>query len=374
MLYYAVGKEGLAGGIMVTASHNPKEYIGFKLCRENAIPIGQGEGMEEIKQEIKKIEIESWEVEAILKSFAHAYSRNIIEGYKQFILQFIRSKRKVKVVVDTANGAVGPVFEKIFGKDDFLEIVKLYFEPDGNFPNHEPDPLKDKNLVDICRKVKEVGADFGVAFDGDGDRCIFIDERGERVRSDFITILLAKDALEEDKGQTVVYDIRSSKVVKEEIEKAGGIPVCSRIGHAFIKKLMRKKDAVVGGELSGHFYFRDMYYVDSGIMAFAKILNLYCKKRQKFSQLIQPFKKYFQSGEINFKVEDKQGMIQKISEIFSDARQSTIDGITIEYPNWWFNVRPSNTEPLLRLNLEADTRELLQEKKEQLFNILGKPV
>lgn len=366
MLYFAVGKFGYSGGMMVTASHNPPEYIGFKICREFAIPIGEKNGLKNIKAMIKKIEAKSSNIGTITR-------KSILTDYKKHILSFIANIRKLRIVVDTANGTVGVFFNKIF-EELPIEIIPLYFEPDGSFPNHEPNPLKDKNIRDVCRTVVKTKADLGVAFDGDGDRCIFIDERGRRIPSDIITILLAKEALSKYKGATVVYDLRSSWIVKEEIEKAGGVPVRERVGHAFIKQTMRGYNAILGGELSGHYYFREHFFCDSGLVAFTKILNYLASDTRKMSEIIKPYKRYFATGEINFFSKDKDGVIKKISKVFSNAKQDKLDGITVQYKDWWFNLRKSNTEPLLRLNLEAKSKELLKKTKKWLFKILGKPV
>src|SRR3972149_6999555 len=367
MLYFTVGRYGYDGGIMITASHNPPDYIGFKVCRENAIPIGESNGLKIIETMTQDLKNKDTSKKGIVSK------RDVLADYKNHILGFVKNTRKMRIVVDTANGSVGKFFTQIFSQLP-LEIIPLCFEPDGSFPNHEPNPLKDENIIDSSQKVKDVKADFGVAFDGDGDRCIFMDEKGSRISSDLITVLLAKEALATNKGRCIVYDLRSSRVVREEIEKAGGKPIRDRVGHAFIKQTMRKHNALLGGELSGHYYFKENYFCDSALVAFAKVISYLSADDRKMSEIIAPLNRYYATGEMNFHSDDKDGTIKHISDTFSDGRQDMLDGITVEFDDWWFNLRKSNTEPLLRLNLEASTSKVLDEAKKKLFNILGEPV
>ncbi len=363
MLYFAVGSLELDGGIMVTASHNPPGDIGFKICRERALPVGQDTGL---------LEIERLAAEPAAGG-GRVTPQSIADAYREHVRRHLKDIPKSKVVVDTAHGSVGAFFNDIFG-DLPLDFERLCFEPDGNFPSHEPNPLKDENVRDLQEAMVRTGAGLGVAFDGDGDRCMFFGPGGKRLRSDLVTVLLARRELERHPGSAIVYDVRSSRVVPEEITRAGGVPVRDRVGHSFMKETMRKRNAVMGGELSGHYYFRENFFADSGMMAFAKLLDILGASGKTVEELFAPLLRTRMTGEINFRVEDKEGKMRELSKTFHDGRQDTLDGITIEYDDWWFNVRPSNTEPYLRLNLEADTNETLENAKGRLFSILGSPV
>jgi phosphomannomutase len=369
MTYFAVGSLGLDGGIMVTASHNPPDYIGFKICREKAAPIGEATGL----KDIEKLALSPSSAPTLPPSSVSASKEPhaLLPEYRRHLLQYVgKSLRPLRVVVDTANGAVGTIFEQVFGSLP-LAFRKLCFEPDGRFPNHEPNPLKDENIQDARKAVVDFKADLAVCFDGDGDRCMFLDSRGERVTSDLVTVLLARKELERRPGSAVVYDLRSSRVVAEEIAKAGGKPMRERVGHAFIKATMKKHDAVLGGELSGHYYFRDHYFADSGMMACAKLLDIVASQPHALHELVAPLKRYAATGEINFHVEDKAAAMERIASAFKDGKQDRLDGITIDYPEWWCNVRPSNTEPLLRLNLEATGPALCERMKARVVELIG---
>jgi phosphomannomutase len=363
MLYYAVGKLGLDGGVMVTASHNPPGDIGFKICREKAFPIGEKTGLKEI------------EAMAAEKAAGGSTIRplSIQAEYRDHLRRQIEAAPKLRIAVDTAHGAVGAHFDALFG-DLPIDFVRLCWEPDGRFPTHEPNPLKDENVVDLQETMRKTGADLGVAFDGDGDRCMFFGPGGVRIGCDLVTILIARSELRRHPGSAIVYDLRSSRVVPEEIRKAGGRPIRDRVGHSFIKETMKKNDAAFGGELSGHFYFREHYFADSGMMALAKVLDLLGREKKPIDDLLAPLRRTTATGEINFKVADKDALISRLKQTYKDGRLDTLDGITIEYDDWWFNVRPSNTEPYLRLNLEANTPDLLEARRAQLYAILGKPV
>ncbi len=353
-------------GIMITASHNPKEYNGFKLCYGNALPIGGETGMAEIKKlvmegnfgEEKKGKIEKKE---ILKNYVE----------KIFSLVNVDEIKPLKVVVDTGNacGAVPllEIFEKLPCK-----LVPLYFELDGNFPNHEANPLKEETLKDLKKKVLEEKADLGVAFDGDADRVGFVDEKGNTVRGDMIAALVAKELVGESPKALVFYDVRSSWAVREEVEKMGGMAKMCRVGHALIKKQMREEAALFAGEFSSHFYYKNFYNVESGDLTMLKILEIVSKENRPFSEVVMPLLRYYHSGEINFEVEDKMGKMKELEKRYTGMAKdvSHLDGIRLEFDDWWFNVRPSNTEPLLRLNLEAKTKELMEEKKMELMEII----
>lgn len=363
MLYYAVGHLGLDGGVMVTASHNPPQDIGFKICRERAFPLSEKTGLREIER-----------LSAEKASGGSTISpQDIRTEYRAHLRRQIEKAPRIKIAVDTAHGAVGAHFDTMFG-DLPVEFVRLCWEPDGNFPSHEPNPLKDENVRDLQEAMRKTGADLGVAFDGDGDRCMFLGPGGVRIGCDLVTVLLARAELHRHPGSAIVYDLRSSRVVPEEIAKAGGRPIRERVGHSFIKETMKKHDAVLGGELSGHYYFKEHYFADSGMMAFAKVLDLLGREGKPIDELLKPLQRTSATGEINFKVADKAGLMKSLSEKYRDGRQDTLDGITIQYDDYWFNVRASNTEPYLRLNLEADTKELLEKKRVELYALLGKPV
>ena len=363
MLSFAVGHLGLDGGIMVTASHNPPQDIGFKICRERAFPLSEKTGL----KEVEKLCAEP------ARGGSTITHHNILAAYRTHLRRQIEKAPKLKVAVDTAHGAVGAHFDAIFG-DLPIDFVRLCWEPDGRFPSHEPNPLKDENVHDLQEAMKKTGADLGVAFDGDGDRCMFLGPGGVRIGCDLITILLARSELRRHPGSAIVYDLRSSRVVPEEIRKAGGRPIRDRVGHSFIKETMKKHDAVLGGELSGHYYFKDHYFADSGMMAFAKVLDLLGREGKSITELLKPLQRTSATGEINFKVADKAGLMQSLADKYRNGKQDTLDGITIQFDDYWFNVRASNTEPYLRLNLEANTPELLEKKRTELYALLGKPV
>ncbi len=370
MLNFAVGeyKEHEAG-IMVTASHNPKEYNGLKLCYENTLPIGENTGMAELKKTAMEgdFPVEPVKGKLVKKEILDAYVKKVLS------LVDLGKIKPLKVVVDTAN-AVGAIpLPEIFKKIK-CELIPLYFELDGSFPNHEANPLKEETLADLKKKVLEEKADFGVAIDGDADRIGFVDEKGQTVRADLILTLIAKKLLEEKPGELILYDVRSSRVVREEVERAGGRAEMCRVGHALIKKQMWDDGALFAGEFSSHFYYRDFYNVESGDLTMLKLLEIISLSGKKFSEIVAPLLKYSHSGEINFEVSDKAGKMKELEEKYGATASgiSHLDGIRLDFPDWWFNVRPSNTEPLLRLNLEAKTKELMEEKKKELTEIISK--
>ena len=360
--YFANGTLKADGSVMITASHNPGEWNGFKLCRAEAVPISGVTGIMDIQQ---IAEARSWS-EPERKGELSTY--DIAPEYGAFLRSFAKVDRKLKVVVDYAN-AMGSY--EIAGIKDLFEIIPLYEELDGSFPNHEANPLKLDTLDARRAKVRECGADFGAAFDGDADRCGFIDDRGEIIPMDLFTALIAQDILSRGPA-TVIYDLRSSRAVPECIRDNGGKAVRSRVGHAFIKAQMRENDAVFAGELSGHYYFKQNFTAESQGLAMIMLANLICVKNQPLHELVAPLRKYFSSGEINSKVADVAPIIETIRKKYSDGNMFELDGISSEYDNWWFNVRASNTEPLLRLIVEADTRELMEEKRDELLSIIRK--
>jgi phosphomannomutase len=353
------------GSIMVTASHNPGKYNGFKFTREKAIPISGDTGIKDIEKLVLRNRFKDVKKKGIV------VKKDITNDYKKHILRFIDVKKikPLKVVIDAGNGMGGKDMELVLDKLP-LKVVRMYFKPDGSFPNHEANPLKEENLIDIKKRVKEEKADFGIAIDGDADRVFFIDENSETIPADFITCLIAEDILKKNKGGKVLYDLRSSWVVKEVIEKNGGKAGMSKVGHSFIKEQMRKEKAVFAGELSGHFYFKDNSYTDSGVIAALKVIQIISEKGKRLSELVKPLRKYYASGEINSEVKDKEGKIKELAKRYKDGKISWLDGIRVDFDDWWFNVRPSNTEPLLRLNLEAKSKELMEEKRDEVLGVI----
>jgi len=366
-IYFAINHLGTCGGIQVTASHNPAQYNGFKISGLEARPVGEDTGLNEIKHIALKIRkgptAQTGRVEAM----------DLSRPYKTHVLQFLNLKRPLKVVVDCSNGMAGKFIPNIFVGQPNLQIFALNTEITGTF-KHEPNPLVDANLRELQEAVLSNAADFGVCFDGDADRCIFVDEQAKIVRCDILTAFLAKDFLKKSPGAAIVYDLRSSRVVKEEILNAGGIPKRERVGHVFMKKALADSHGVFGGELSGHFYFRDSFKTDSGAVVFAVTSSVLSGYDLPLSQVLKPLQRYYSSGEINFEVPDKDAAIKKLAARYKDASVDYLDGLTVEYDTWWFNVRKSNTEPLLRLNLEANTADLLKKKLEEVGGQLGTPV
>ena len=368
MTYFAVGHYKYDGGVMVTASHNPAEYNGFKICREQAIPVSFETGIDRIAKLTRQYHPPRGE------QLGKVILSDIFGDYKKHVLQFAGNLRHLRVVVDAGNGMAGKTIPAVC-KGLPIEIIPLYFELDGTFPNHEANPLKPENIVDLQNKVRETRAHLGVAFDGDADRCVFVDEMGRAIGCDIITALIAGQILEREKGATILYDLRSSWVVPEEIKAAGGVPYRERVGHAYMKATLREKKAVFGGELSGHYYFRDNFCSDSGMIGFLMVLDILSTKRVPFSNIVSPLKRYYSTGEMNFEVEDKDTKIAEITKKFSNGKVDHLDGVTVEYNDWWFNVRKSNTEPLLRLNLEGKTHEIMEKGKKLLINIIqGKSI
>ena len=358
--YQANGFLKADGSVMITASHNPGEWNGFKLCIANAIPISGATGIMDIKRIVQE---KSWKKSDKIGTIS---TFDIKEQYGKFLRSFVKFDRKLKVVVDYANAMGMYEIEKI---KDLFDIVPMYDSLDGTFPNHEANPLKTETLNAIRAKVKEVGADFGAAFDGDADRCGFIDDQGEVIPMDLFTALIAQDILSNGPA-TILYDLRSSRAVKECIEANGGKAIQCRVGHAFIKAQMRENDAVFAGELSGHYYYKQNYTTESQGLSMVMLANLLCKKNKPLHELVAPLRKYFSSSEINSKVADVKPILAKIKEKYADGHMFELDGISSEYDKWWFNVRASNTEPLLRLIVEADTKELMEAKRDELLAII----
>jgi len=366
MFYFANAFYKVDGGISVTASHNPPEYNGFKLVREKAIPISGESGL----KEIKKLVLQKATSLKRPKKQGKIFRKKVLQDYINFILKKVdRNKIKPKkIVIDTANAVAGIVVSAIFKKIKY-KIYHLFAKLDGTFPNHPPNPVEPENLKALQKKVIRKKADFGIAFDGDGDRIIFIDENGKIVRADLITCLMAEILLRKKRGEKILYEIRSSNVVKETIKKLSGIPVISRVGHSFIKEKMRKENILFGGETTGHYYLRNHYFFEAPFFVIFKILEELSQTGKNLSELVKPFKKYFPS-EFNLIIENKEKKMKELEKHFKGGKLSHLDGVRIDFPDWWFNVRLSQTEPLLRLIIEANTKKLLAEKKKEIINLI----
>jgi phosphomannomutase len=366
MTYFAIGSLGVDGGAQVTASHNPGKYIGFKFCRKGCVPMSLETGIGEIEK------LAAGTATAPGPRKGPVETRDLADGFAEHVLRFGPGIKKMRVVIDAGNGMAGHTVPRILARLP-IEAERMFFELDGNFPNHEANPMKRENIAQLVARVKASGADLGVAFDGDADRVVFVDERGEAAGSDAITAIFAQEMLSKEKGGKVVYDLRSSRAVADIVRELGGAPIRERVGHSFIKATMRKHGAALGGELSGHYYFRDHFYSDSGEIAMVLLLSILSRSGKKLSELIAPTRRYVSTGELNFHVEDKDRVIAALKEKYRGAEMDELDGITVQFPEWWFNVRKSNTEPLLRLNLEADTPARLAAKKAELMPLLGTP-
>ena len=356
MIYFAVGQFNLAGGAMVTASHNPGADNGIKLCREQAMPIGLESGLAEVRDAVL-----SEEQPADAAAQGSLEEKDITEDWIKHTLSFINvdELKPMHIAVDAGNGMAGKIFPELEPYVPF-EVEEMYFELDGTFPNHIANPLKFETLIDLIARIKEQNLDGGIAFDGDGDRAFLIDETGTVLTGGVMSAMLAEYFLEKHPGASIVYDIRNSQTVPEVIAENGGIPVRERVGHAFLKQKMREADAPFGGEASGHFYFRDNWYADSGLIGAVIGLYVACRSGKTLSELREKYSRYPAIQETNFTVTDKDVVLEKLKTAFGDAKQETVDGLSVDLGNHtWFNVRPSNTEPLLRLNAEADTQENL---------------
>jgi len=365
MVYFAVGDLGLDGGVAVTASHNPKEYTGLKIVRRGALPVGGESGLLDIRDRALKISGHS-----VAGAQGHVETYDIWPAYIERVLSFVdvEAIKPLQVVIDAANGMAGAMLPPILERLP-INAVRCFFEPDGTFPNHPPNPLLPENREFIVAKTLEEGADLGAAFDGDADRCFFVDDTGEFVPGDFVTALLAASLLEKEPGAKIIYDLRASWAVPETIERGGGVPLINRVGHAFIKQRMREEGAAFGGEVSGHYYFRDFSQADSGVVPFLLMLELVSKEDRKLSEILADYRgRYFLTGELNTEVDDVGGKLQALEQRFgSEGEVSHLDGLSVDAGDWHMNVRPSNTEPLLRLNLEARTPELMERKRDEVL-------
>jgi phosphomannomutase len=366
MVYFAVGELALDGGVMVTASHNPKQYTGMKIVRRGALPVGGESGLLDVRDRA---------VSAVWRDGTRGQVRpeDIWDRFVDRVLSFVdlEALRPLRIVIDAANGMAGAMLPPVLARLPMLDIVSCYFDPDGSFPNHEPNPLLPENRDFIIGKTRSEGADFGVAYDGDADRCFFVDDTGEFVPGDFTTALFAETILAREPGGKVIYDVRASRAVPETIERAGGVPLINRVGHAFIKQRMREVDAVFAGEVSAHYYFRGFSQADSGTVPFLLMCEL-VSRRGKLHEVLAPYRaKYFITGEINTPVADVPAKLQELEDRFGAAGRVThLDGLSVDFDDWHFNVRPSNTEPLLRLNLEASSQEQMDEKRDEVLAVI----
>ena len=367
MLYFASGKLNLPG-VMFTASHNPAKYNGMKLCKSGARPIGQESGLVKIRQLIEEgVPMSNRPVGSVRK-------QELLNDYVDYLLaRFPKNtfkKRKLKIVIDAGNGMAGFTAPAVMEQLN-VELIPMYFELDGNFPNHEANPIEPENLKALQKKVKKEKADIGLAFDGDADRCFLIDENGDLVNPSALTSLIAVRELKANPGATIIYNLISSKAVAEVISENGGIALRSRVGHSYIKTLMAESGAVFGGEHSGHFYFGDFWRADSGMLAALYALAELMATPKSLSSLLEPYNRYFSSGEINSKVKDASKSIKLVKDKYKDKYQiDELDGLTVTAESWWFNLRPSNTEPLLRLNVEADTQKQMAEIRDTVLNLI----
>ncbi len=370
MMYFAVAREGYDGGVQVTASHNPKQYNGMKMVRRDAVPLSGDAGIGEIREMVV-----GGTIPAAVRPKGQYDTAEMLDAYVEYVMGFIDPAviRPFKVVLDAGSGMAGLVAPRLFDQLP-CQTTRLCFIVDGTFPNHEANPLIEENRRHIVERVIAEKADLGIAWDGDADRCFFIDGSGEFIAGDFITALLAESFLMKSPGQKIVYDVRASYAVKDIVAAYGGTALMNRVGHAFIKGRMRNEDAVFGGEVTGHYYFRDYFYADNGFIPALLILELMSRKGQTLAELLAPLRaKYFISGEINTKVASMDlidGRVKALADKYADAHTYTIDGFSAEYPDWHFNVRASNTEPLLRLNLEGLTPEIMESRRDEVLAII----
>lgn len=366
MLYFAVIKWEASGGIMISASHNPAEFNGIKMVKNekgNILQIGKDSGMLEIEKLSKEIEIK----EVVIQK----ENQNILDEYINHLFRKLEKKEGLKIVIDYGNG-VGSLAAKPFFDKTGFEVYHLYDEPKPNFPNHEPNPHVKENFNDLIEEVKKRKADLGIFFDGDADRAIPVDENGTELRGDVLIGILALDILQTYSGEKIYYDLRCSKTLEKEIKKAGGIPVAMKVGNPYYKEKLIKEGGALGAETSGHMMYKEHYCIDDGLYATIKLINIMLKTGKKLSELSKPFTKYAKTYEINITVSNKEDKLKKIEKIYSQkkAKISKIDGITVEFEDWWFNLRASNTQDLLRFNLEAKTKELMEEKVREVEEII----
>lgn len=376
MLYFAVAHYKLDGGIEITASHNPPQYNGFKIVRETSFPVGRDNGLKEIERLAKKFQKQK--ITIVGKKHGKVSKKNISSDYIKFNLRDINLKKvkPLKLVVDTANGISGVIAPKILEKIN-LKNYFIFLNLDGNFPNHSPDPTKEENLEFLKKEVKKKKADLGVAFDGDGDRIVFVNEKGEMILPDLIFALVSNKVLESNPGEKILYTIASSNIVKDTIKNRGGVPVISPVGYTFIKKKMRKENIIFAGEYSSHYYPRRHYFSEAPFFVLFKVLEIISESGKKFSEIIKSYKKYSYSGNIIFELKEKdlirkgKEVIKQLEKKYSKGEITKIDGIRVDFPEWWFILRPSNTEPILKLIVEAKNKELMKQKIRELSSLIS---
>jgi phosphomannomutase len=365
-LYFAVGKYGFDGGVMITASHNPAQYNGMKFTREQARAVSLEDGLADLRDTI-----DSGRLPKPAAQSGTIAKRDVLEAFANHCLSFIDPKKikPFKIAIDAGNGMAGLTVPRVFAHLP-CEIIPLYFELDGTFPNHPASPIEPENMVDLQRAVRENGCDLGVAFDGDADRMFIVTEKGDLVGGDMVTALVGMNTLKHHPHAKILHNLICSRSVPEAIKHAGGTPVRSRVGHSIIKKVMRDEDILFGGEHSGHFYFRENWFADSGMIALMECLELFSESEKPVSEVIAPVDTRSRSGEINSVVADIPRRLKSLKEHFHTGRIDELDGITIEYDDWWMNVRPSNTEPLLRLNVEGDSRAVMETRRDEALRII----
>jgi len=364
-LYFAVGKFGYSAGVMVSASHNPGKYNGFKLCRAQAVPISTETGLKDIAALAQGGAFPQPDHKGTVTQ------RDVLDAYVDTVLSFIdlAQVKPLKIVVDAGNGMAGLTAPALFKRLP-CQLIPLFFELDGSFPNHPASPIEPENMAALQKAVIEHGADMGVAFDGDADRMFIVDEQGQLVDGSEVTLLVSQNLLRKYPGSTILYNLIISRTVPEMVQQAGGHAVRTRVGHSFIKAIMREQNAIFGGEHSGHFYFRDFWFADSGLIAMLMVLELVSQEGKSVSTLLRSLDTRVRSGEINSHVADIPAKLEQLQQRYADGQIDHLDGITVSYPTWWFNVRASNTEPLLRLNVEGDTRELMESKRDELLALI----
>ncbi len=367
-LYFAVGHYGFDGGVMITASHNPAQYNGLKFCRGEAMAISMDTGLGAMRDRIANDRLGD---KAATRGMIS--TREVLDDFGKHCLSFIGDPTKIKpfkLAIDAGNGMAGATVPHVFKYLPQIEVTPLFFELDGTFPNHPASPIEPENMADLQKAIREHGCDLGVAFDGDADRMFIVDEHAGLIGGDMVVAIVGVNTLKTYPGAKILYNLICSRSVPEAIEAAGGVPVRSQVGHSLIKKTMREEDIPFGGEHSGHFYFRKNWFADSGMIALMQCLELFSEIGKPVSEVIAPFNKRFRSGEVNSKVSDIPKKLTELQDHFKDAQIDHLDGVTIAYPNWWMNVRPSNTEPLLRLNVEGDTKELMEQHRDEALAII----
>lgn len=365
-LYFAVGKYGFDGGVMITASHNPAQYNGMKFTRASAEAISLDTGLATIRDRIM-----SGELPPPAQRIGTITEQNILDDFAEHCLSFVDRKKikPFKIAIDAGNGMAGETVPHVF-KHLPCEVIPLYFELDGTFPNHPASPIEPENMVDLQAAVRKHGCDLGVAFDGDADRMFIVDEKGELIDGSTVTLLVALNTIKKHPGAKILYNLICSRSVPERVAAAGGDPIRSQVGHSIIKKMMREQDIIFGGEHSGHFYFKNNWYADSGMIALMECLEVFSEGDQPVSEFIKPLDTRYRSGEINSHVADIPATLQRLQDHYKDAKVDHLDGVTIEYPHWWLNVRASNTEPLIRLNVEGDTKELMERHRDEALALI----